>query len=113
KRAAFPNIKQVVPPKEDYGKNEARFTGKYYQGSTVRGHKMEYSDGEKTVYLDPSYVATIKNRFPDAKMYIADPKRPVDFRVGDQTKAVLMPMMPPEKDDEIKELEKAIKSNMQ
>jgi len=96
-KGTFPNWKQVVPT----GNYErvAKPTGRYalndkktWQSSNV----VEYSDGAETVYLDADRLATIRSKFPDAKMYIPSDRSPVVFKVDGETKAVLMVKIRPE-----------------
>ena len=106
----FPNYKQVIP-KEDYiSKQDAKFTGKFKKGEDKDSVNIaEYSDGENTYYFQPDLVATIKNKFPNAKMHLntSGSMSPAVFKVGNEIKAVLMPMQR-KNDSGLESLEKAL-----
>jgi uncharacterized protein (DUF2249 family) len=106
----FPNYKQVIPNEDYISKQDAKFTGKFKKGDGKDSVNIaEYSDGENTYYFQPDLVATIKNKFPNAKMHLntSGSMSPAVFKVGNEIKAVLMPMQ--RKDDSgLESLEKAI-----
>lgn len=106
----FPNYKQVIPNEDYISKQDAKFTGKFKKGDGKDSVNIaEYSDGENTYYFQPDLVATIKNKFPNAKMHLntSGSMSPAVFKVGNEIKAVLMPMQ--RKDDSgLESLEKAL-----
>jgi len=106
----FPNYKQVIPQEDYISKQDAKFTGKFKKGDGKDSVNIaEYSDGENTYYFQPDLVATIKNKFPNAKMHLntSGSMSPAVFKVGNEIKAVLMPMQ--RKDDSgLESLEKAL-----
>jgi len=102
---SFPNYKQVIPREDAISKTESKLTGRYYQGEKNVPDIVEYSDGDITARFLPDYVATIKNKFPDAKMYLSGDFSPAVFKVGNEIKAVLMPI---KNSKEMSTMEKAL-----
>jgi hypothetical protein len=93
KDGKFPNYQQVIPSEDRISKTESKFTGEYHKAEDKdKPNILKYNDGETETYLNADYVATIKNKFPDAKMYSTGQMSPMVFKVGNEIKAVLMPM---------------------
>lgn len=104
----FPNWKQIIPREDVIGKKEAEFTGNYHKNENKNAPNMvEYSDGERTSYFNPDYIATIKNKFPNATFHLTgEGMSPAVFKVGNEIKAILMPMR--KSSEEVSKLEKAV-----
>jgi hypothetical protein len=84
----FPNWKQVIPEESKINKEEAKFTGDYNSDSK----KLKYTDGEYINYFPADHMATIKSKFPDSKLHLSGNMSPAVFKVGNDIKALLMPL---------------------
>lgn len=104
---SFPNYKQVIPNENVIHKEEASFTGQYHKGEKNAPDIVEYSDGEISAHFMPDYIATIRNKFPDAKMHLSGEFAPAVFKVGNEIKAVVMPIQK-SNDKKMSTMEKAL-----
>ena len=92
KEAKFPNYKSVIPKNSEIEKTEAVATGDFVENKD--NSKLFYRSGDVSLAFKANQIATIKNMFPDAKMYFSgiDLGTPVVLKVGNEIKALLMPV---------------------
>lgn len=86
----FPNWKQIMP--KEIPSKKAEFTGWYDPDPKHPAQKVEYSDGDTTVWANASFIATMKTLFPTATMHLTGKMSPIVFKVGNEVKALVMPI---------------------
>lgn len=86
----FPNWQQIMP--KEIPSKKAEFTGWYDPDPKKPMQKIEYSDGDTTVWANASFIASMKTLFPTATMHLTGKMSPIVFKVGNEVKALVMPI---------------------